>query len=222
MQILIEAFPLTNSLWIFYPFFQQGYILWVDPTMNDGLILWLPVLSLSYRVIWISCPLLLKCWARFQDSQFSSPEAHQTNLDVSKPVYLKDAIFKAGMLQPFEGCWQRWIAQSPETSAISRLLVLSDRDCATVIQMGLWRQVKVKLDEHKTVAGGFRYEEAIPPDTLMYFPWGTTTQANGTSSASRKEFQDLIHQEGGILQIGGQESLGRGFVQAFQKQEGSK
>ncbi|PLS67474.1 MAG: type III-B CRISPR module RAMP protein Cmr4, partial [Cyanobacteria bacterium M5B4] len=59
---------------------------------------------------------------------------------------------------------------------------------------------------------GFRYEEAIPPDTLMYFPWGVTSQANGNSATALKKFQTLL-QENSILQIGGQESLGRGFVQ---------
>lgn len=80
--------------------------------------------------------------------------------------------------------------------------------------MSLWRQVKVKLDEHKSVEGGFRYEEAIPPDTLMYFPWGTTSQANGTAKQSHADFEHLLHSNS-ILQIGGQESLGRGFVQQW-------
>jgi CRISPR-associated protein Cmr4 len=80
--------------------------------------------------------------------------------------------------------------------------------------MSLWRQVKIKLDENKTVDGGFRYEEAIPPDTLMYFAWGTTSAANGRAPQIHQEFSQLLaNQE--ILQIGGQESLGRGFVQQW-------
>ncbi|MFN9866286.1 MAG: type III-B CRISPR module RAMP protein Cmr4, partial [Pseudanabaena sp.] len=67
---------------------------------------------------------------------------------------------------------------------------------------------------HKTVNGGFRYEEAIPPDTLMYFPWGVTSQANGSSAKALTDFQSLLAKDS-ILQIGGQESLGRGFVQLF-------
>jgi CRISPR-associated protein Cmr4 len=81
--------------------------------------------------------------------------------------------------------------------------------------MSLWRQVKIKLDEHKAVDGGFRYEEAIPPDTLMYFPWGITSQSNNLSSDdSSLKFRELLQTES-ILQIGGQESLGRGFVQQW-------
>ncbi len=111
-------------------------------------------------------------------------------------------------LKKWEEC-QKFI---PTGSNIKRVLVLPDRHCATLIQMSLWRQVKIKLDENKVVDGGFRYEEAIPPDTLMYFPWGVTSQVNGNSETAKQEFNDLLN-SADILQIGGQESLGRGFVQ---------
>ena len=74
--------------------------------------------------------------------------------------------------------------------------------------------MKIKLDEHKSVDGVFRYEESIPPDTLMYFPWGITSQANGTRQQSQANFKQLLA-DNDILQIGGQESLGRGFVQQW-------
>jgi len=81
-----------------------------------------------------------------------------------------------------------------------------------LIEMSLWRQVKVKLNEHKVVTdGSFRYEEAIPPDTIMYFPWGVTNQVRGNIEDHRKDFQKLLNTRP-ILQLGGGESLGRGFV----------
>lgn len=101
-----------------------------------------------------------------------------------------------------------------QTQMIERVLILPDQHCSTLIQMSLWRQVKIKLDQHKSVDGGFRYEEAIPPDTLMYFPWGLTAKANGTAEQSESDFKQLIESHE-LLQIGGQESLGRGFVQQW-------
>ncbi|MEH1887630.1 type III-B CRISPR module RAMP protein Cmr4 [Nostoc sp.] len=190
---------------------EQGDI-WI----GDGSILWLPVPSLSHGVVWISCPMLLQRWTRFNTntnditSEDITNLEYKTNLDVNKPVYLKDAILK-GNLQRWDK-WKKFIPRTPEINSIPRVLVLPDQYCTTVMQMSLWRQVKVKLDEHKTVDGGFRYEEAIPPDTLMYFPWGTTVQANGSASQSLTDFQALITANP-VLQIGGQESLGRGFVQ---------
>jgi CRISPR-associated protein Cmr4 len=127
-------------------------------------------------------------------------------LEANRPIYLKDAILKNGLKK-----WENW-QSFVKSSSISRVLVLPDQHCATLIQMSLWRQVKVKLSEHKVVEGGFRYEEAIPPDSLMYFTWGVTAQANGSSQEAVEQFQKLL-QKNQLLQIGGQESLGRGFVE---------
>jgi CRISPR-associated protein Cmr4 len=184
---------------------EQGNI-WI----GDGSILWLPVPSFSHGVIWISCPLLLQRWARFNSIDLQIDE-YSSNLSTKSPVYLKDAIIKGNELKPFLK-WEHFIPQ--ENSSIKRVLVLPDQHCSTLIQMSLWRQVKINLDENKTVQGGFRYEEAIPPDTLMYFPWGITAQSQNNSEKLHQEFTALLTAEP-ILQIGGQESLGRGFVQQW-------
>ncbi len=187
---------------------EQGDI-WI----GDGSILWLPVPSLSHGVIWISCPMLLRRWLRFSGNTGTVPSEYSCNLSGGNAVYLKDAILKSDDLKQWQD-WRAFVPQTPETSAIERVIVLPDQHCATLIQMSLWRQVKVKLDAHKSVEGGFRYEEAISPDTLMYFSWGTTSQANGTAAQSKSDFQQLLANNQ-ILQIGGQESLGRGFVQQW-------
>jgi CRISPR-associated protein Cmr4 len=195
-----------------------------DIWIGDGSILWLPVPSLSHGVVWVSSPLLLRRWARYQaNSQLlnlmtkldekSNSQIYSTNFSTTASVYLKDAILKTPNLDKWDALDQ-FIPTSEATNGITKAIVLPDQHCATLIQMSLWRQVKIKLDEHKTVDGGFRYEEAIPPDTLMYLPWGITSQANGSSETSRKAFQDLLSDHS-ILQIGGQESLGRGFVQQW-------
>jgi CRISPR-associated protein Cmr4 len=187
---------------------EQGGI-WI----GDGSILWIPVPSLSHGVIWVSCPMLLQRWARLNGVAAELPVPYSTNLSATKPIYLKDAILKAADLQTWE-TWEIFVPQSTQAGSINRVLVLPDQHCATLVQMSLWRQVKVKLDEHKTVDGGFRYEEAIPPDTLMYFPWGVTAQANGSSAEVQVDFETVLSGHS-ILQIGGQESLGRGFVQQW-------
>ena len=196
---------------------EQGNI-WI----GDASLLWMPVSSLSHGVIWVSCPLLLKRWARLTNKEASVPSGYETNLDKTKPIYLRDAILKPdddknkiwqGSTEPWQD-WQKFGLQSQETSSVERVLVLPDAHCSTLIQMSLWRQVKIKLDDHKTVDGGFRYEEAIPSDTVMYFPWGTTTQANGHREVAQSTFTELLANHS-LLQLGGQESLGRGFVQQW-------
>ncbi|EDZ93485.1 type III-B CRISPR module RAMP protein Cmr4 [Arthrospira platensis FACHB-439] len=187
---------------------EQGDI-WI----GDGSLLWLPVPSLSHGIVWISSPMLLRRWGRFQESLPEIPEAYSTNLDTDKPAYLKDAIIKPNHLRAWSD-WEHFMPEHTQTQMIERVLILPDQHCSTLIQMSLWRQVKIKLDQHKSVDGGFRYEEAIPPDTLMYFPWGLTAKANGTAEQSESDFKKLIESHE-LLQIGGQESLGRGFVQQW-------
>lgn len=184
---------------------EQGNI-WI----GDGSLLWIPIPSLSHGVIWVSCPLLLNRYARFSGNTNTVQEYACNFHKPGEKVYLKDAIFNGGDLKS----WNNWQAFIPtgKHQDLPRLLVLPDQHCATVIQMGLWRQVKIKLDESKTVDGGFRYEEAIPPDSLMYFPWGTTVQSQQNNQNSN--FSNLLQQLD-VFQIGGQESLGRGFVQCF-------
>jgi CRISPR-associated protein Cmr4 len=162
--------------------------------------------------------MLLQRWQRLQGNNLTIPGEYSCNFTNGRSaVYLKDAIIKADRLQNWDK-WKEFVPQSSATNSITRftnrLLVLPDKHCATLIQMSLWRQVKIKLDVHKSVDGGFRYEEAIPPDTLMYLPWGITSQANGTSEKSYTDFQNLLAANK-IMQIGGQESLGRGFVQQW-------
>ena len=195
---------------------EQGAI-WI----GDGSILWVPVPSLSHGVVWISCPLLLQRWARLNQVEAPVPDVSEKyavhpDLAKGKPIYLKDAILKSDKLQSWDS-WKIFVPQSTHTSSITRAIVLPDQHCATLIQMSLWRQVKIKLDEHKTVKdGSFRYEEAIPPDTLMYFPWGVTAQAKDKATEFKVDFEMLLEDESrSLLQIGGQESLGRGFVQTW-------
>lgn len=186
---------------------EQGDI-WI----GDGSLLWVPVPSLSHGVIWVSSPQLLRRWLRLQQQSASLPAPYSCNFKQgSGSVYLKDAILPKENLTDWQG-WQAFVPSGAE--AIERVMLLPDQHCATIVQMSLWRQVKIKLDENKSVNGGFRYEEAISPDTLMYFSWGMTSQANGSAGQSQSDFQQLL-QQNNILQIGGQESLGRGFIQQW-------
>ncbi len=188
---------------------HQGHI-WI----GDGSILWLPIPSLSHGVVWISSPLLLRRWARLNNPSLTVPADYSCSFKKANTnVYLKDAILEDAKLTSWQN-WQSFVPQNSATSSIDKVLILPDKHCATLIQMSLWRQVKIKLDQNKSVDGGFRYEEAIPPDTLMYFPWGLTSQANGSGQKSQADFKALLTNND-IIQIGGQESLGRGFVQQW-------
>ncbi|MBD2580121.1 type III-B CRISPR module RAMP protein Cmr4 [Oscillatoria sp. FACHB-1406] len=190
---------------------EQGSI-WI----GDASILWLPVPSISHGVIWISCPLLLQRWTRQRYGKQINVEEYSSNLPNKGTLYLKDATIPGNKLVPFPDgkTWNDFVPNSTEMS-INSVLVVPNRYCETLIEMSLWRQVKVKLNEYKVVTdGSFRYEEAIPPDTLMYFPWGELSKPQNNGFQPLENFKTLLaeHQ---IIQFGGQESLGRGFVRQW-------
>lgn len=185
--------------------------LWV----GDGSILWFPIPSLSHGVVWISSPFLLRRWMRLIGKSLTIPEEGSFSGGNQKPLYLRDAIFKANVLKPWpKDKWTQLIPSgSNETATITSVLILSDQNCNALIQTSLWRQVKIKLNETKNVEGGFRYEEAIPPETLMFSPWGSTVGNNNSGRA--QEILLKMLQEKEVWQLGGQESLGRGFVELW-------
>jgi CRISPR-associated protein Cmr4 len=189
--------------------------LWI----GDTAILWFPVSSLSHGVVWITSQFLLRRWLRLHNKSLQEPLAlpdANSFSGGSVRLYLKDAIFRASELNNWSN-WQQYIPQgNSATETINKALILSDTDCKVLIQTSLWHQVRVNLGEGKTLAenAGFRYEEAIPPETLMYFPWGTTTTANGNGNASSEELRNIFSSQD-IWQFGGQESLGRGLVELW-------
>lgn len=182
--------------------------------LGDAGLLFFPVPSLSHGLVWITCPLWLRRWLRLQDSPLSAAVAPGSfSGGRADRLYLKDAIFQAADLQTWTD-WRQYRPQGhPDVETITSALVVSDADAKVLVNMSLWRQVRVNLGEDKTLAAnaGFRYEEAIPPETLCYFPWDTTTSAQREPSGLVQQFCDLV-QSRDSWQFGGQESLGRGFV----------
>lgn len=200
----------------------QGAI-WV----GDGLLLWFPVASLSHGVVWVTSPMLVKRWLRFSGQKLPLPTVGKFSGGSTKSLFLKDAIFQKGNSDLSlwnQSNWSQYIpAGSAETEIISNVLVLSDEDCRVLIDMSLWRQVRVNLDDKKN-ADAFRFEEAIPPETIMYFPWGVNTALSDSDKDNTcQEFQKLMSNRDDeadgkvnlIKQIGGQESLGRGLVEVW-------
>ena len=109
---------------------EQGNI-WV----GDASILWMPVPSLSHGVIWVSCPLLLKRWARISGlADAKIPTGYETNLEKDKHIYLKDAILSPygtkghpwGSSKDSWKGWQEFGLETEQTNSIKQVLVLPD------------------------------------------------------------------------------------------------
>jgi len=220
---------------------------------GDATLLFFPIASLSHHLMWITCPLWLERWSRWlthtEDAgkikdlaqqcrnHFKNQEQPKTAVSSFPPaqVYLQTALLatrEIAMLN-FAPVQTQIEALAKQSGIIAQLmdkiLVLTDEDCIALVETGLQREVRVMLEEtSKTVKGGsFRSEEAIPPETVMFVPWGMKPfnpgVAVGTKDDDENSTRSTVHNQTakdqllrslqGRLQFGGLESLGRGWAQ---------
>ena len=223
----------------------------------DATLLFFPIASLSHHLVWITCPLWLDRWSRWLNADttaiqtligncrnyFRNTEQPKSAVISFPPekLYLQTALLnRSNLVYENFKCLQDSLQSVTENNGLlaylfQKLIVLTDEDCAALVEIGLQREVRVALEEaSKTVKGGsFRSEEAIPPEAVLFFPWGTKPprplavdlkESNpgklkqSQEKAQKKAQEDLLVRSellkslGGRLQFGGLEGLGRGWA----------
>ncbi|MFM6060487.1 MAG: type III-B CRISPR module RAMP protein Cmr4 [Microcystis aeruginosa] len=197
----------------------------------EATLLFFPIASLSHHLIWITCPLWLERWNRWlqnspltqliQNCREQITEARPALVSFTpEPLYLQTAILEQNALGQLNTNDSNSLSQSLQnlTTAnnmigqlLKKLVIVDDEDCIALVETGLQREVRVALNEgEKTVKGGsFRSEEAIPPETVLFFPWGIkpVKQTENTQNIRAKTSELLKNK----LQFGGLEGLGRGW-----------
>ncbi|QDZ41601.1 type III-B CRISPR module RAMP protein Cmr4 (plasmid) [Euhalothece natronophila Z-M001] len=195
----------------------------------DATLLFFPIASLSHHLIWITCPLFLERWNRWLDqnplshfiAQCRSKITDNTPALVSfdtNELLLQNAKLSRNHLnhQPVTEIANNLKHLPSQNGMISQILdnlvIVSDEDCISLIETGLQREVRVTLEEReKTVKdGSFRSEEAIPPEAVLFFPWGMKPAKDEANTNNiRTATQQLLDDK---LQFGGLEGLGRGWA----------
>lgn len=213
-------------------FFGQKIINSEQPTEGevwfaDASLIAFPIASLSHHLVWITCPLWLLRLNRWLSNQplteliRNAREKLANSLSAlttfsATQISLQTAIIKQTDLENIQ------LPKDPEIENIfnqagileqisNKLLIVSDEDCISLVETGLQREVRVALEENSktTKDGSFRSEEAIPPETLLFFPWGIKKPKQPEKTANIRE--EIIKQMNGRMQFGGLESLGRGW-----------
>lgn len=197
----------------------------------DATLLLFPIASYSHQFVWLTCPLWLSRWNRWLGNEnlqnlivewrslLNSREGKKAIAFVAgSHIYLQGALLNQTDIEEIPGnsaCWD-CLDKLPNSNGIldlrNKLVVLSDADCAGLVEIGLQREVRVALKEdEKTVAGGsFRSEEAIPSETVLFFPWGMKpVKEKDKTTEVRKSLSNILNDR---LQFGGLEGLGRGWT----------
>ncbi len=208
----------------------EGKVWFVDATL-----LLFPVASYSHQFVWLTCPLWLSRWSRWlRNDQLEtlikewrsllnkSLEDGGKNAIASitgNQIYLQGALLNESEIEPINqkaACWDCF-KSIPDGNGIleleQKLVILSDHDCAGLVETGLQREVRVALEEGEKTAkdGSFRSEEAIPSETILFFPWGLKPAKSEKSTEKvRQSLKNILNDR---LQFGGLEGLGRGWVE---------
>lgn len=208
--------------------------------ISDARLLLFPVRSLVGVWAWITCPLALHRYVRdceragVKDSNIppiptpSKMQAFVTSeneITHNEHLILEDLAYKAavrdevkswadhlkGIFQELPDFWQK--------SLHKHIAILSDEDFQFFVENATEVITRVRLDqESKTVAEGALWtEELLPSETLLYtvgLMEASHQHENGRPKFPAKDlmkvFEEKVHNK--RLQLGGDSTLGRGWV----------
>jgi CRISPR-associated protein Cmr4 len=190
---------------------------------GDARILWLPMRTLSIQghdvFAWVTCHSLIRDHGILsRQSKAIFPEEAVGNRPGTYTV--ADATVTVGQLTPEQkqsltlaGVWPEDLGQPTQQNWQSNRIVLADSDFQVLLEHSLWTQVRNKIQENTGSAGVFWTDVCIPRDTIFYYAWGYNPQPSGTLTDTDK--QSLTDVMKGLIQVGGQANVGRGWVQSW-------
>lgn len=183
--------------------------------VSDARLLLLPVRSLTSPYVWLTCPYLIERFRRDMERAGrggalpkAAPSADDKALVAGAgDLFLEERLF-AVEGKPPEGLTAAIGALIPHDDARGRLggqlAIVTDKAFAWFAQYALPVQARNVLDEETKTSRNLWYEEALPPDTLMYFVMGERADGAATKIATHLA-------ERRYLQAGGNETVGQGW-----------
>jgi CRISPR-associated protein Cmr4 len=192
--------------------------------VSDARLLLLPVRSLTSSYVWLTCPYLLERFGRDAKragtriaAQHVAPSSDDKVLATgTNDIFLEERLFSiegpppASLVNAIGA-----LIQHDETRARlgKQLAVVTDDAFKWFAQYALPVQARNVLDVKTKTSTNLWYEEALPPDTLMYFIVGERT-----AGAAAKIAAHLAERR--YLQTGGNETVGQGWF-AVRRVEGA-
>lgn len=187
-------------------------------SFSDANLLAFPMRSNVAPFVWVTCPAVLRRLAANQRligmdevSCLQEPGDEQAFVlqgNISGDVLLEDAVIQVekGTLDV------KWPEGFPETD---RLLLISDAMFDYAVSHCTEIQTNIKIDHEKGTAKkvGLRYQELLPADSILY----SVANFSGRVFDNGNEFKaDMIRKYiqkvlSGFMQIGGDDTLGRGI-----------
>lgn len=199
-----------------------------DILFGDARILLLPIRSLSGSYRWLTCPHLIERWERDRRRAGLGPETgfrwpleinlaegdttdrpHVLSVEGTGALFLEERLFEVKGTVPNElvARLKSAIVHNPAQDRLAdQLAIVSDGQFAALARMGLSVTAHNSLDTRTKASKALWYEEALPPDTVMY----TLLSQRRPQGSALAQLTDRLS-ENPYLQLGGNETVGQGW-----------
>jgi CRISPR-associated protein Cmr4 len=190
---------------------------------GDARLLWVPMRTLSMQgkdvFVWVSCHSLLRDHALiskqphicFPDHAVGDRSGACTVADAQLDVKSFSSEQKASIA--LAGSWHEDLKAVTQSTWEKSRIVLSDSDFQVLMEHSLWTQIRNKIQPESGSAEVFWTDVCIPRDTIFYYPWGYSLQTKNPATSNDQKLLASVLQ--GLLQVGGQANVGRGWVQSW-------
>jgi CRISPR-associated protein Cmr4 len=198
--------------------------------ISDARLLLLPVRSLTGTYRWATCPLLLeryrrdlaRCGFTTTVPSVTAPRGDGvagalTTVPSGQRLYLEEREFAVTGPCPdavHEGIAPLVRHEQTRTRLASQVVVLTDDDFAWFCRYALPIQARNVLEDGTKRSKNLWYEESLPTDTLLY------ALVLARDESAEPAVADLFPDADPYLQIGGNETVGHGWVAVQIRSEG--
>ncbi len=195
---------------------------------GDARLLWVPMRTMSKDnqdiFVWVSCPTLLLNHALItRQEAVSFPEEAvgdrpgryviaDAGLEVQQATDAQKNVMNLAK-------WPSHLESRIQSVWKKRRIVLPDSVFQILMEHSLWTQVRNKIQSGENGANRegsaeiFWTDICIPRDTIFYFTWGY--QALKNNLIGSQDCQRLSTVLSGLVQVGGQGNVGRGWAQSW-------
>jgi CRISPR-associated protein Cmr4 len=190
---------------------------------GDARLLWVPMRTLSLQgrdvFSWVSCHSLIRDHgilskqpkAIFPDHAVGSRPGTYTVADATVEVQRLSPEQEAAIA--FTGEWPADLGEPTRQNWQENRMVLPDDDFQVLMEHSLWTQIRNKIQEDTGSAEVFWTDVCIPRDTIFYYGWGYAPQKSDPITPT--DHEALTEVLSGLIQVGGQANVGRGWVQSW-------
>jgi CRISPR-associated protein Cmr4 len=193
---------------------------------GDARLLWVPMRTMSVKgtdvFTWVSCPTLLRDCALINRRSFDGFSDLNCAVGSREDTcyIVADARIEVKTMTPeqiqsiaINDNWSSSLGSDTKSNWEANRIILPDNDFQTLMEHALWTQVRNRIDEESGSAGIFWTDVCIPRDTIFYYPWGYSVAKNEPIIPSDHDVMKEILT--GLIQVGGQANVGRGWVQSW-------